>query len=150
MFRFKSYPFFFIRLLFLFVGVVSACSFSLADLAKEKRDQLKLIQQESHHKILFLDVDETLGQYNEATKTWTLYEGADHFIQKAAENFSVVLFTGNTVPNIELLLNQYPQIKPHLKLVITSEFYAPGYAKMVKVIEPLYAKLNHPCSSLTF
>lgn len=96
-------------------------------------------------RILFIDVDNTLGAQDEHSGRWMLYTGAVEFVREQLERgFLPVLFTANTRVNLDALFAQVPELRASVVADLTSEDFAPRFSALMRAVADELARTPNP------
>jgi hypothetical protein len=101
---------------------------------------IELANLDKKRKTLFVDLDNTIGTQNLDTKQWIIYKGAKEALKSLSKNYALVLLTGNSRANVCELFKQNPDFEKIFVRVITSDEYAPHFAKIINYGGELYRR----------
>lgn len=81
--------------------------------------------------LVFIDLDNTIGNQDEATHQWVVYKNVFQSLKKLEKKFTLILLTGNVRAHVCDLFKQKPQISKYFKRVITADDFAPHFARAI-------------------
>jgi hypothetical protein len=84
---------------------------------------------------VFIDLDRTLGLYDEGEQRWIAYNGALEALIELRKSAELILFTANTDTYVTRFKEQFPEIAKQFSVAITSNDFAPHFVRVVAEME---------------